>query len=70
MSDNIILEQLRHIRSTQSAHTSQFSEISAQLRALQADAIARHVDTGRVDEQLAIMQARLDLIERRLQISD
>lgn len=62
-SDNIILEHLRAIRANQDRHSDELREIKGRLGILEHQ--YAHISTriDRIDERVARIEKRLDLVE-------
>lgn len=70
MADNLILEHLKAIRADLSRVDGKVDGIQAQLNTLNQHMAAFFLSETHQDSELASIKARIDLIERRLEIVD
>jgi len=68
--DNLVLEQLRAIRSTQGDHSDRLSRIELRLSAMEQTLGGIYALSGSDRETLNAVIRRVERIERRLDLSD
>lgn len=62
-TDNIVLEHLRAIRATLDRHTDDLLEIKGRLGTLEQQYASISIRVDRIDQRVAHIEKRLDLVE-------
>lgn len=70
MTDNIILEHLKHIRKAVDGHTEELQDIKMRLSSVEQSTALLHFDIAQVNSRLDGFDRRLGKIETRLELRD
>ncbi len=68
--ENLIIEQLRHIRKAVDRNAEEMSDVKMRLSSLERSTAGLHVDLAQMNYRLDMFDRRLDRIEHRLELSE